>query len=237
MPKLVIGAIVFASLLAALTTAVFWSERIRFAGDGSDIVRHTRLPDSSGFPLTVERAATIVIEGDSLVAGRRRDGRGDPWPALLENRLDGPRVINRARGGFTAGQGEAFWSKAACSDVAVLLYGANDAAIRGWWHRRKKVPIADYKADLGRSIRRHIACKAVVVVLAPLAPGSDAMEQRLQPYRAAARSAAMENGALFVDPLPAWDGIEAPLTRDGLHLSECGHAALADYLSNMLQVR
>lgn len=225
-----------ASAVLGLGAVLLWPERIRWTGAGAAIVAHDLLPGPVPERLAIAPTATIIAEGDSLIAGSRGKDAGLPWPARLEQRLGGPKVVNRGRGGATASEGAAGWRDAPCGDVAIILYGANDASVRGWIGGSKGVPLANYRQALGRIVARHRACGAAVVVLAPLPPGSTAMEDRLAPYRAAARAVAREQGALFADPQPALAECTAPLQRDGLHLSDEGRAALAAFVAARLRV-
>lgn len=197
---------------------------------------HDLMPDPVPEPLAIAATSTIIAEGDSLIAGSRGNEAGLPWPARLERQLGGPKVVNRGRGGATAREGETRWRDAGCGDVAIILYGANDAGVRGWIGGAKAVPLASYRQALGRIVARHRTCGAAVIVLAPLPPGSTAMEDRIAPYRAAARDVAREQGALFLDPQPTLAGCTSPLQRDGLHLSDEGRAALAAFVAARLRV-
>lgn len=216
-----------ASAVLGLAAVLLWPERIRWSGAGSAVVRHDAAPLPAPASLAIARTSTIIAEGDSLIAGSRGKDAGLAWPARLEQQLGGPEVINRGRGGATAPEGEALWRNAPCGDVAIILYGANDAGVRGWIGGARAVPLDNYRRALGRIIARHRACGAAVIVLAPLPPGSTAMETRIAPYRAAARAVAREQGVLFLDPQSALAACSAPLQRDGLHLSDEGRAALA----------
>lgn len=253
MSPVLIRILLIASLaglvLLCAAIALLWHERIRFAGNGSAIVAHEPMPQSPGLPLVVARDAVIAVEGDSLVANRHGLTHGldfgDPWPARLEAMLSGPTLINRGRGGQTALDGEESWSHSECTDVAILLYGANDAMIRGWLRksvlrpvrRYDPVPIATYKEVMIRKIRRHKTCGAQVMVIAPLAPGSEAMARRLAPYRQAASEVARNESVLFVDPVEAMAAVEVPLQSDGLHLSAQGRQAIADFMASQIVVK
>lgn len=224
-----------ATLILVLSAVILWPERIRWNAGGSAAVLHQRLDDHGIVPIRIASDAVIVIEGDSLVAGKRGKA-GDPIPTRMQHLLGGPRIINRGRGGQTAAEGEQFWRDAPCADLAVLLYGANDAQVRGWWHKGEATPVPQYMLAMADIIARHRRCNASVIIIAPLAPGSDAMEKRIAPYREAARRVAQAEGVAFVDPVVAWKDTAAPLQRDGLHLSDEGRSALARYLAGLITV-
>ncbi|MHA7820221.1 MAG: SGNH/GDSL hydrolase family protein [Erythrobacter sp.] len=231
---MLVRAALVATLLILAGLALIWPERVRWTEGGSAVVAHRQLPPSGSFPLTLPRDATIVIEGDSLVGNRRGVNEGVPWPTRLEKLLEGVEVVNRGSGESTAERGLVRWQEAKCGDLAILLYGANDAGIRGWIRGRSGIGIERYTSALEKIIARHKDCGAMVLVLAPLAPGSSAMEARLSPYRDAAREVALQEGVHFLDPLEAWTDVAAPLQMDGLHLSDAGREALASFVGRSL---
>ncbi len=234
---MLVRVLAVASMIVVVGLVLLWPERIRWTGSGSAAVVEQRLTQIGAFPLEIEPDAVIVIEGDSLVAGLRgRPDSGPPWPELLEQMLGGPRVINRGRGGHTAQAGEREWQEAPCADVAILLYGANDAGVRGWLLRRSGIAVDVYKEAMNRIIDRHHQCGSKVVIIDPLPPGSTAMARRLAPYRKAALQVAQSKDVMFLDPVPAWHSVSAPLQRDGLHLSAAGREALAEHVVSQFRV-
>lgn len=226
--------LILASVALAALGLLAWQEAPRWTIAGSAVVGHAAEPPVGSFPLQLEPGAVIVIEGDSLVAGVA--GEGVAWPELLGETLPQVEVVNRGAGGDTAAAGAARWQGAACADLAIILYGANDAAVRGWLGGKRAVGVEAYAGNLGAIIDRHRLCNADVLVLAPLPPGSRAMERRLAPYRSAAREVATAKGVHFVDPVEALTGVEAPLRHDGLHLRAEGREALAQFVGQALAV-
>lgn len=214
---------------------MLWPERIRWNAGGSASVLHQPLDDHGIIPIEIASDSIIVIEGDSLVAGKRGNA-GDSIPIRLQHLLGGPRVINRGRGGQTAAEGERFWRDAPCADLAILLFGTNDAQARECWHEGEATPVPQYMLAMAGIVARHRRCNASVIIIAPLAPGSDAMAKRIAPYRAAASRVAQDESVLFVDPVVAWKDTSAPLQHDGLHLSDDGRSALARYLAREIHV-
>lgn len=213
---------------------LLWPERVRWTEGGSAIVGHLQLPPHGSFPLEVPRNGTIVVEGDSLVSNGRGADEGAPWPARLEGLLDRTSVVNRGSGGSTAEQGLTRLADAECADLAIILYGANDSGIRGWLRGLSGIGVERYGAALSKIAAHHRACGSKMLILAPLAPGSTAMEDRLSPYREAARDVAVREGAQFLDPLEAWEDVAAPLQVDGLHMSDAGREALAQFVARHL---
>lgn len=234
---MLIRVLAVASLILVAALIVLWPERIRWTENGSGIVAHEALPIEGEFPIVIGPESVIAIEGDSLIAGQRgRETQGEPWPERLAGLLGGPEVVNRGRGAQTAVNGEESWRDAPCVDLAIILYGANDAGIRGWIRGRSAIPIDEYRTAMQATIARHRACGAQIVVLAPLAPGSSAMAERLAPFRAAAHQIATEEGVPFLDPITAWNDVAAPLQIDGLHVSDAGREALAQFIAEKITV-
>lgn len=226
-----IAATVLSGLVGGLV--ILWPERILWTNGGAQAVEQTPLEPVGRFPIELKTDDTIIVEGDSLVTASRLPEGSVPWPKQLETSLEGPALILRGRGGHTAAMGAQTWAQSECGSLAIILYGANDAAVRGWFSSRSATGLAAFERALGEIIARHQKCNSKVLVLGPLPPGSAAMAQRLEPYREAAREVALAHNAYFLDPCPAFASHEALLHSDGLHLSREGQAALAKYLSGM----
>jgi len=142
----------------------------------------------------------------------------------------------RAVGGGTAVDGEVRWRTEPGASLVIIHYGSNDADSRGWLSKRKPFEIEVYQASLEAMARRHTEAGSQVLILAPLPPGSRAMERRLSPYRLAARRAARLSGAAFLDPVPAFASDSPMLAFDGLHLTSEAHWQLAEWLARYIMV-
>lgn len=229
--------------LVSLAGAVFFDERINSVEGGSAPLSWSDPEESSDdtTAIILSPGQTLIIEGDSLIAGRAGGvEHGPDWPSLLRQALADRSgldvyIINRGLGGATASKGAQRWRDTRCGDVALILYGANDAAVRGWLRGRKAVGLAQYRTALKQIIARYRACDARVGVIAPLPPASRAMSRRLAPYRKAAREVAQTQGVLFLDPGQALLSKDAPLQADGLHLSRAGRDALAEFFANQIE--
>lgn len=230
-------------VLTSLAGAVLFDEGIHTVEGGSKPLGWADADSASDSANAISLASgqTLIIEGDSLIAGQAGRGRHGPdWPSLLRQKLADQRgleveVINRGVGGATAAEGAERLRDAPCGDVALILYGANDAAVRGWLRGRKAVELAQYRAALAQIIARYRARGARVGVIAPLPPASRAMSRRLSPYRTAAREVAQAQGALFLDPASALLSKDAPLQPDGLHLSRSGREAMAEFFAGQIE--
>lgn len=175
----------------------------------------------------------MICQGDSNTGGTRVPP-GKAWPERLAALLgEGRRVVNLGRGGATVA--DALPARGQAGDIAILCFGSNDAAPRGWlrpW--RRPVPPARYEAMLAALAAAHARSGAQVLVLAPPPVGSEAMARRIAPYRLAARRAAIIAGVSFADPAAALAGLDVPLQHDALHLDAEAHAALARWLAGMI---
>ena len=223
-------------MLAGAATLV-WSGQIphwRLGGTASAQASEARSRAETPV-FSLQPGATIVVEGDSLVEGA---SEGDPdWPARLEALLGGRvSVRNRGASGDTAGQGQRRWAQAGCADFALVLYGANDAGIGGWFKTAPPVPVPEYRQALRAIVARHQSCGTPVALLLPLPTGSKATERRILPYREAAQLVASQTGTAAVDLAPALARVDAPLDYDGLHLSTAGRAAISAELARLVSL-
>jgi lysophospholipase L1-like esterase len=167
------------------------------------------------------------------------DEEARAFPAILAGELGAiDRLVVRGQGGDTAGDGRRRWQAAPIrGGIVLILYGSNDAALRGPLARRAATPISAYETDLAAMVGRAQEGGAVPVVLAPIPAGSAAMTRRLEPYRAASRRVAEATGAGFLDPAQAFarcDDAQPLLLRDALHLNRRGHACLGRWLAERL---
>ena len=209
-------------------------------------VATTPLADHGAFPILLPPAVRIVCEGDSLTYGAQSDGPRPPingagshraetgWPEALERALPGLSVENRGFPGDTVALGARRWQGYPPGALAILMFGTNDAGVRPW--KRPAASAEAFQQRLARLIARHRAAGAQVLVLAPPPPGTRFAEQRLRPYRRAARDAALATGAHFLDPARFLPKRGDVLQRDGLHLTSAANAAIARGISAHIRV-
>lgn len=225
-------------ILCCLVVFAWYSGEVpRWQAGGSANIAHPSLKAVGKFPLVLGFGARIIVQGDSNVLGRMRNSKPRPWPLLLQLRFGSAvQVVMRGHGGDTAATGSMRWPiEARPGDVAILLYGSNDAAPRGALAFRKPVSPAQFSMTLAKLVRTYKERGAMVVVLGPPPAGSEAMDRRIAPYRTAARNAAIEAEANFLDPVAAFGdqpGRPPVLTADALHLNEEGALRLAAWLGN-----
>ncbi len=234
------ASLMASAALALGAIAALWQEvpQWRFGGTRSMATSSvTYRPVSLACP-TGDKTITVI--GDSHVTGGRMGGAGAPFATVLEQAL-GARVTveRRGVGGQTAAMGEATWRARGLpdADLAIIAYGTNDAAPRGWL--RDKVPVAPaaYKASLTRQIAAWRARGAQVVLLAPPPGGSAAIAARLSPYRDATRAVGQASRVTVLDPAEGFAtcaGSEPLLAFDALHMNPAGHQCLGQWLARQL---
>lgn len=230
------GAAAGAMLLGWL---VLGDEVPRWRADGSAIVPHDALPELRPFRLSVLQGGTIIAQGDSLTKGTHggRDAAGKAYPRWLAQSLGGGvTVVNRGIGGHRAHEGAGRWTDTPDADLAVVMYGTNDSAVRGWLGRFRPVPLPRFESALADIVERFRQRGIPVLLLAPPPTGSEAMERRLMPYREAVRRVAMAEGTGFLDPVEAFAGSDAPLQHDALHFTADGNRALGTWLAGQIEV-
>ena len=208
-------------------------EMPRWRGSGSQVVTGEPLPPlPEAFP-TIAVAGRIICIGDSNTRGSRLDQGQSAFPALMAQELAGTTVRNHGIGGETVALARLRPEvRTGPGDLVILMFGTNDARVRGWLSRTPYADPASYGHDLATLAASYHGTGADVLVLGPLPAGATAMERRIRPYRTAAREAARTAGVLFLDPVEAFanDAAEPPLGFDGIHLNQQGQVALARWL-------
>lgn len=198
-----------------------------------------RLSAFGDLPIHVRDGAVIIAQGDSLTLGTHgQKAAGTPWVEIMRRQLqDRVTIENSGVGGHRAFEGLLEMPDRAHADLAIVMYGSNDAAVRGKLGRFPPVGEDAYAKALRAIVNRYQAAGTQVLVLAPPPVGSAAMDRRLAPYRARARAVAVEEGALFADPAGAFlaDGL-VPLQYDGLHLNGDGNRALGQWMAALVTV-
>jgi acyl-CoA thioesterase I len=170
--------------------------------------------------LPVEKNRAVYVIGDSISAGT---GKDTPWPALLAQKT-GLKVVNLAQAGATT-QMAIKQAQRVNSDAALVIVeiGGNDLL--------GKTSVAEFETHLDTLVGGLKSQGFQVVVLElPCVPFKSG-------FGRAIRNVAFKNGAataprhLLVNALSTPGG-----TTDGLHLSEKGHAVMAEGISRILLI-
>lgn len=201
---------------------------------GSAIVPHPPLPQILAGTFKLSPGDRIVFEGDSNTAGTRLESGAQAYPERFGSYAGGRYIIeNRAKGGATLDGWKA--TAATAASLAILMFGSNDAAARGWLSHQAATPIAVFERKMRKLIALRNAANVAVLVLAAPPAGSEAMDRRIAPFRSAARRAAMHEGALFLDPMEALQEESAAMLQfDALHLNAEAQDMLGRWLARAL---
>lgn len=235
------GRIALACAVLTLgAVAALWQEVPQWRVGGTRSLAASSVTHRPGPLACPADGTTIAVIGDSHVAGGRMGGAGAPFAVVLEQALRGRvAVVRRGVGGQTAAMGEATWATRGLPDagLAIIAYGTNDAAPRGWLRNREPVGPAAFKASLTRQIGGWRASGAQVILLAPPPGGSRAIAARLAPYREATRDVGRATGVTVLDPadgLATCTASEPLLAYDALHMNAGGHQCLGQWLARQL---
>lgn len=203
---------------------------------------------AAGLACPVELAAAgrtrrILAQGDSLTYGQdtvsprgspaindgyqRRSVR--PYPEYLGRLLgDGYQVVNHGFPGDRTVEGLARWAPDGQADVAILMYGTNDALNYGG-HPEGTVPPEAFRANLDKLVVQQADRGTRMIVVAPPPVADPAQDARLIPYRRMAAQVARARSAVLVS-VPRRDD----LWVDGVHFSPAGNTRLAGQLAALI---
>ena len=247
LPGVLVGAAL--GFGAGFGAALFSTSAPQWRLTGSALAAtHVALPPASEGPTRLKPGATIICEGDSLTYGfargwtRTQGGINGsqsprsltPYPEELGRLLGGRvRVVNRGMPGDRTLEGVVRWADAPSGQLAIIMYGANDAAVRG---RTAALGVKTYGALLEAMVRRRLNDGAQVIVLLPPPASARDTQPRLDPYRQMAAEVAARTGATAVDAGEALREVDTPLQYDGLHLSDQANRAIAKALASRIAV-
>jgi len=206
-----------------------------------------KLDAAPGEPVRLRRGAVIVCEGDSLTYGFKRWGESipgingspsprspTPYPETLRDLLGGEvAVVNHGKPGDQTLDGLTRWAREPTGDLTIIMYGANDAKVRG---KPGALDVKVYASLLEALVRRRLDDGGQVIVLLPPPASARDTQPRLDPFREAAAQVAARTGVKAVDAAQALAGVGAPLQYDGLHLNDQANLAIAKALAQQIRV-
>lgn len=231
-----------------LSAAWFQTTLPQWRPTGSAAARTAvRLETAPGAPIVLKRGAVIVCEGDSLTYGFKRWGESipgingspsprspTPYPETLRGLLgDRVTVINHGKPGDQTLDGLTRWARAPTGDLTIIMYGSNDAKVRG---KPGALDVRVYASLLEALVRRRLDDGGQVIVLLPPPASARDTQPRLDPFREAAAQVAARTGVKAVDAADALAKIGAPLQYDGLHLNDQANLAIARALAQQIRV-
>lgn len=229
--------------VAMLAALALWPEVPAWRASGTRALEVSPLGSGPTDGLCPAPGDVIELRGDSLVSGSRM---GLPagtteraYPQVMQDQFAFPvKVVASGIGGFTAPMAERHWRDTPTQGhIVMLALGTNDAATRGWLSGKQPVPVADFKAALTRQLARLRSQGARPALIAPPPTGSQAMNERLAPYRQAVAAVGTATGTPVLDPAEAVAGCadEQPLlVRDALHLNQAGHQCIGRWLASAI---
>lgn len=235
------GITALAGLVVTLAlVATLWPEIPQWRSAGTRSMAAPSVAYGTGHLRCPEPDAAIAIIGDSHVAGVAAGGAPPArFGDLIAESLGRPATVALyGMGGHTAEMGENTWlSQAIDADIVLLMYGANDAAPRGWLRTKRAVPVSAFAASLARQIAHWRAANSAVILVAPPPGGSAAIQDRLTPYRTAVHELGQAQNVPVIDPADAFAAAPSSqpvLTHDALHMNAAGHRALARWITTQM---
>ncbi len=193
----------------------------------------------------------IACYGDSLTYGQdevsssRQPPTNDacqarsptPFPETMSNTFaarPGLSVVVRNRGfpGDNARRGLARWADDEPCDLAILMYGVNDANNFGGLGL---VPVEDFRSDMETMIDRLLAKGSAVALLLPPRFAASALNVALAPFSQALYGLARTFELPALESAVFLSGIElGEQTVDGVHLAPRAYASIGEALAGLL---
>lgn len=229
--------------VAVLAALALWPEIPAWRSGGTRALGMASLGSSAAENLCPSAGDVIELRGDSLVAGSRMGApagtTGHAYPQVMQDLFAFPvQVIALGMGGFTAPMAEQHWRNTPPQgNIVMLAFGTNDAAPRGWLTDKQPVPVTSFMAALTRQLARLRSQGVRLALIAPAPTGSQAMNERLAPYRQAVAAVGKATGTPVLDPAEAIAGCEDNqplLVRDALHLNQAGHQCIGTWLASAI---
>lgn len=189
----------------------------------------------------------IAFEGDSLTYGQDTSPDGPklpaingaaqsrsstPFPEEVAKLLPGAAVENRGFPGDRTTEALERWANVTPSDIAVIMYGTNDAANFGGYPSGP-VSVADFQRNLSALVERRQKQGATPILMTPPPVQDPAIDARIQEYRDAVSAVARSTGVKAIDSAALIRDAQ-PQFSDGLHLSQAANQAVARAMAALL---
>lgn len=225
---------------------------------GSDIdALESKLPYAvRSLPTVLKKAndgetITIACYGDSLTYGQDTSATGGqppingatqgrspkPYPEMLGTSLSTigitATIRNRGYPGDTSADGLTRWATDIASDVAIIMYGTNDAINAGG---TGLVSVDDFRKNIVTMIEREAAKGAAVILMSPPNVAERIKNAQIAPYRAQVRLLAEAYGLPFIDAAEQLETI-TNLWTDNLHLTTFGYTELGWHIASLFANR
>jgi lysophospholipase L1-like esterase len=199
--------------------------------------------------VAIARGSTIVAEGDSLTYGMDISPAGvatqingapqtrsvAPFPETLAQQLKGcAGVVNHGYPGDRSVDGLVRWQTPAHANLALLMYGSNDALNNGR-AATGVVSLDTFRSVLALLIHRRQAEGSQVILLSPPPIGNEHQQRLIAPFRAVVRKMATDLGLVFVDTESLLKNVSPVFTDDKVHLSAAANTAIAQSLTRSIR--
>lgn len=194
---------------------------------------------------------SIACYGDSLTYGQDTSSTGgqppingatqgrspNPYPDSLSTSLSTIGitniVINRGYPGDTSADGLTRWASASATDVAILMYGTNDAMNFGG---TGLVGVDDFRKNMSEMIEREISKGAAVILMSPPNVSDPVSNAKIAPYRAQVKYLANAYAVDFIDSAEQISTITR-FTTDNVHLTTFAYNELGWHLASLFARR
>lgn len=196
-------------------------------------------------------AITIACYGDSLTYGQDTSGTGgfppingasqgrsaNPYPESLATSLTtigfSASVINRGYPGDTSSDGLTRWASASATDVAIIMYGTNDAMNYGG---TGLVSVDDFRKNISSMIERERAKGTVVILISPPNVAERIANAKIAPYRAQMKYLADAYSLTYIDASEQVETI-TKLWTDNVHLTSFAYNELGWHIASLFANR
>ncbi|HCR0384583.1 TPA: hypothetical protein OMS42_001318 [Enterobacter kobei] len=194
-------------------------------------------------------AITIACYGDSLTYGQDTSATGgqppingatqgrssNPYPEMLGVSLSTigitATIKNRGFPGDTSADGVTRWASSDATDVAIIMYGTNDAI-----KTAALVSVDDFRKNIVRMIEREVAKGAAVILMSPPNVAERIKNAQIAPYRAQIKYLADAYGIPFIDAAEQLETI-TNLWTDNLHLTTFAYNELGWHIASLFANR
>lgn len=201
---------------------------------------------SFNFKVRTKKDLKIVCQGDSMTAGYdvnstdiTQPDMGDSsthatmtYPAALQGLLtsitgSSVQVTKYATSGQTAAWGYSQWSTNPNCDLAIIMYGINDA--------NQGLSIDSYLASMEKLIRRYIDWGHAVIIMTCASGGFGYDNPLYQVYSQQAKNLATIYGCRYLDAHEVQYNAQLGITQsDSIHFNSIGYYRLASALAFMI---
>lgn len=196
-------------------------------------------------------AITIACYGDSLTYGQDTSstGTGSPINGATQSRSPNPypeslatslttigisaTVINRGYPGDSSADGLTRWSSSSATDVAIIMYGTNDAMNYGG---TGLVSVDDFRKNISSMIERERAKGSVVILMSPPNVAERLANAKIAPYRAQMEYLAAAYSLTYIDAAQQIETMTKQWT-DNVHLTSFAYNEMGWHIAALFSNR